>query len=86
MFRRVTWNDFQEVVTQVRHPFARYNRATYQNVVIYDFLMPLTREDKLRKALDELFLTPSTSASARPDSPRWRRPFPAAPRIPTTPT
>jgi hypothetical protein len=54
-FKRVTWDEFQEIVTQVRHPFASYNRATYQAVVVYDFLMPLTREDKLRKALDELF-------------------------------
>lgn len=54
-FKRVAWDDFQEIVTQVRHPFARYNRATYQAVVVYDFLMPLTREDKLRRALDELF-------------------------------
>jgi hypothetical protein len=54
-FRRVTWDEFQDLVTQVRRPFASYNRATYQAVVVYDFLMPLTREDKLRKALDELF-------------------------------
>jgi len=54
-FRRVSWDEFQEIVTQVRHPFASYDRATYQAVVVYDFLMPLTREDKLRKALDELF-------------------------------
>jgi len=54
-FKRVPWVEFQEIVTQVRHPFAKYNRATYQAVVVYDFLMPLTREDKLRRALDELF-------------------------------
>jgi hypothetical protein len=54
-FRRVAWDEFQELVTQVRRPFPSYDRATYQKVVVYDFLMPLTREDKLRKALDELF-------------------------------
>jgi len=54
-FKRVTWEEFQELVTQVRHPFAVYDRATYYSVVVYDFLMPLTREDKLRKALNELF-------------------------------
>lgn len=54
-FRRVTWAEFQDLVTQVRRPFASYERSTYQHVVIYDFLMPLTREDKLRRALDDLF-------------------------------
>ena len=54
-FKRVHWDYFQELVTQVRHPFAVYDRATYSNVVVYEFLMPLTREDKLRRALDELF-------------------------------
>lgn len=54
-FKRLTWEEFQELVTQVRHPFAIYDRATFTSVVVYDFLMPLTREDKLRKALDELF-------------------------------
>jgi hypothetical protein len=54
-FRRVSWDEFQELVTQVRRPLASYNRATYRAVVVYDFLMPLTREDKLRKALDALF-------------------------------
>src|SRR5947208_1880614 len=54
-FRRVTWAEFQELVTQVRRPFASYNRATFGAAVVYDFLMPLTREDRLKKALDELF-------------------------------
>jgi hypothetical protein len=54
-FKRLTWEEFQELVTQVRHPFAIYDRTTFTSVVVYDFLLPLTREDKLRKALDELF-------------------------------
>jgi hypothetical protein len=54
-FKRVSWEEFQELVTQVRYPFASYRRASYRSVVIYEFLMPLTREDKLRRALDELF-------------------------------
>src|SRR5260221_10857366 len=44
-FKRVTWSDFQDLVTQVRRPFASYDRATFHAVVLYDFLMPLTRED-----------------------------------------
>jgi hypothetical protein len=54
-FQRVAWDEFHDLVTQVRRPFERYDRATFQAVVVYDFLMPLTREDKLRKALDDLF-------------------------------
>jgi hypothetical protein len=54
-FKRLIWEEFQDLVTQVRHPFAIYSRATFHSVVVYDFLLPLTREDKLRKALDELF-------------------------------
>jgi len=54
-FKRVSWEEFQELVTQVRYPFASYRRSNYRSVVIYEFLMPLTREDKLRRALDELF-------------------------------
>lgn len=54
-FKRVSWEEFQELVTQVRRPFASYRRANFRSVVIYEFLMPLTREDKLRRALDELF-------------------------------
>lgn len=54
-FSRVSWDEFRELVTQVRHPFASYRRASFQSVVVYEFLMPLTREDKLRRALDELF-------------------------------
>jgi hypothetical protein len=54
-FQRVSWDEFQERVTQVRFPFASYRRTNYQSVVVYEFLMPLTREDKLRRALDELF-------------------------------
>jgi hypothetical protein len=85
-FRRVTWDEFQDLVTQVRRPFASYTRATYQAVVVYDFLMPLTREDKLRKALDELFYrdtlvrrihrsppTPSSATRARHRRPSERR-------------
>jgi len=54
-FKRLTYPEFLSLVTQVRHVFAVYNRASYQNVVVYEFFLPLTREDKLRKALDELF-------------------------------
>ncbi|MEI9937437.1 MAG: hypothetical protein WDO69_09450 [Pseudomonadota bacterium] len=42
-------------MTQVRHSVTKYKRATYDAVVTYEFLLPLTQEGKLRLALDELF-------------------------------
>jgi hypothetical protein len=64
-FRRVGWDEFRELVTQVRRSLVRYLRATYQAVVVYDFLMPLTREDKLRKALNDLFYRESLESRIR---------------------
>jgi hypothetical protein len=54
-FKRTSFEEFLDLVTQVRHVFAVYDRSTYEAVVVFDFLLPLTREDKLRKALDDLF-------------------------------
>jgi hypothetical protein len=54
-FARLTSENFRELFTQVRKPVAKWKRATYGHVVSYEFLLPLTREDKLRAALDELF-------------------------------
>jgi hypothetical protein len=39
----------------VRRPLARYRRYTFDAVVVYEFLLPLKQEVKLRAALDELF-------------------------------
>jgi len=55
-FRRFgTFEAFQPLVTQVKHSVTKYKRATYDAVVTYEFLLPLTQEGKLRLALDELF-------------------------------
>jgi hypothetical protein len=54
-FKRLTLSDFLELVTQKRRIFPEYNRFRYTSVVIYEFLLPLTREHNLRDALDDLF-------------------------------
>ena len=54
-FKRVLWEEFDALESELSRPFPAYVRASYEKLVIYDLLMPLTREDKLRHALDELF-------------------------------
>jgi hypothetical protein len=54
-FRRVvTWRKFKQHVTQVRRVVTNYEPISYE-VLIYDFLMPLTNEGFLRTTLDALF-------------------------------
>lgn len=54
-FAKVTAQEFGSLFTQTSDPVPTWERATYDHVVSYEFLMPLTREDKLRSALDEVF-------------------------------
>jgi hypothetical protein len=55
-FRRfITWESFQAHVTQNRHIATDYTVLTYDNVIIFEFFMPLTNEGYLRTALDALF-------------------------------
>jgi len=54
-FLRLSLEDFRALTTQVRKPVVTWSRATYDHVVSYEFLLPLTKEDKLRTALDDLF-------------------------------
>lgn len=54
-FIKVTLPEFAELFTQKSEPVPTWSRATYEEIVSYEFLMPLTREDKLRAALDEVF-------------------------------
>ena len=56
-FRRLAWEDFKQLTTQKRKIFSQYQRIEYGRVVTYEFLLPLTKEDKLRAALDDLFYT-----------------------------
>lgn len=51
-----TWDGFQGFVTQVRAAASSdYERYRYDNVLIYEFFMPLTNETELRGSLDSLF-------------------------------
>src|SRR2546422_6907802 len=54
-FQRMSLDEFLQLTTQRRKIFATYERIRFQEVVSYEFLLPLTREDWLRKALDDLF-------------------------------
>jgi hypothetical protein len=54
-FRKfVTWRKFKQHVTQVRRVVTNYEPSSSE-VMIYDFLMPLTNEAHLRTTLDALF-------------------------------
>ena len=54
-FRKlVAWRKFKQHVTQVRRVVTDYE-PTSSEVLIYDFLMPLTNEAYLRTTLDSLF-------------------------------
>lgn len=56
VFRRfITWDNFQLHVTQSRHVASDYSVLAYDNVIIFEFFMPLTNEGYLRTALDALF-------------------------------
>lgn len=56
-FRRLTSEDFKQLISQKRKIYSQYRRVEFASVVTYEFLIPLTREDKLRDALDDLFYT-----------------------------
>jgi len=49
------WEKFQQHVTQVRHVSSDYRETEYENVLVYEFFMPLTNEGHLRTTLDALF-------------------------------
>jgi hypothetical protein len=51
-----TWRKFRDnVVTQNRILTRQYERSSYENVVMFEFFMPLRNEESLRAALDGLF-------------------------------
>lgn len=51
----VTWRKFRQHVTQVRRVVTDYIPGPFQEVLIYEFFMPLTHENALRTTLDSLF-------------------------------
>lgn len=57
VFRKYNTEDLFEthIVTQNRKVAADYNTLTYNNLIIFEFFMPLTNEGLLRSTLDSLF-------------------------------
>lgn len=54
-FLRLPQEDFLRLVSQKEYILPHYRRVAYENLVTYEFLLPLTKEDTLRRTLDELF-------------------------------
>ena len=54
---RVRAGEFRDLFGQKRRLFADYTFKETTNVLVYEFFMPLAREDRLREALDNLFYT-----------------------------
>ena len=60
-----TWERFYPICTQKRRTYQYYTEYTYDSVIIYDFLMPLSNEGQLRTALDALFYKDTVLARLR---------------------
>jgi hypothetical protein len=56
-FKRISRSQFLGQASQKAPVYTECERAKHDHVVIYEFLLPLTREDKLRGALDDLFFS-----------------------------
>ena len=56
-FRRLTRRRFLEHSSQNTPIFTSYKLHSYDSVLTYELLLPLSREPELRLALDELFYT-----------------------------
>jgi len=52
---RVPYEDYADLFRQSKRLFASYELETYVDVIVYDFFLPLTHEQRLRDALDTLF-------------------------------
>lgn len=52
---RVRFEDFKDLFRQKHRLFTDYTLKIPQIVLVYEFFMPLSREDRLREALDNLF-------------------------------
>ena len=60
------WGSFRKnIATQVRRIYSDYTSFTYDNLIIYEFFMPLTNEGHLRTALDALFYKDTILARLR---------------------
>ena len=54
-FRRVSEKRFLSHASQTRDLFVKYDRSRFDKLLQFEFLLPLTHEGQLRKALDDLF-------------------------------
>jgi len=54
-FLRLSQEVFLKLVSQKEYILPHYRRVAYESLVTYEFLLPLTKEDTLRRRLDELF-------------------------------
>ena len=52
---RVRLDDFKELLYQKKRLFTDYTLEVSPSILMYEFFMPLAREDRLREALDNLF-------------------------------
>ncbi|MCE5238859.1 hypothetical protein LLH23_10250 [bacterium] len=76
IINRVRKADYARLFSQKNLLFGVYDLWLYPDLVIYDFLMPLTREDRLRESLDRLFYTDRIAQRLREIGPeRIRRRF-----------
>lgn len=62
-FRRfVDWGKFKNHVSQTRKVAEDYSTLTYDNVILFEFFMPLTNEGYLISSLDSLFFKDSVES------------------------
>lgn len=54
-FSRISVEDVVKLAAQNRTIYSSYQRVRYGYVICYEFLLPLTRAEQLREALDALF-------------------------------
>jgi Arc/MetJ family transcription regulator len=64
-FRRVPIQQFLANFTQARQLISEYERVVFGEVVEYEFLLPLSRENELQRTLDELFFADALEETAR---------------------
>ena len=65
-FRPFTdWDKFQQHVTQVRRIASDYQELTFENILTFEFFMPLSNEAHLRTTLDALFYKDTIVARLR---------------------
>jgi hypothetical protein len=64
-FLRLTESEFLDHISQKRPLFSRYSRKGHDHYVMFEFLLPLTRESQLRAALDELFYSDTVEQRLR---------------------